>query len=391
MTFNRSVPVKLATLRRQVHVCLVSTEFFDRRVFGGFGRAVRAIGAELAAAGVEVTAAVPARGGRPRDCEIDGIRLREFRPRSPRDAFAVMRDAGADVYHSQDPSLWTYVARRAAPRSRHVVTFRAPRTVSEWLAEWRRGAGRNPTWPAYPLVVDNPLTARAVRGADRLYVTARFLGPKAVAKYGLAHEPAFLPTPLRLPDVDVAKSATPLVCFVGRFDWLKRPELFFELARRTPNARFVAVGYAPEPRRDREVRRLATPIRNLELRDPVDQFVSDELFRVFAESWILVNTSVVEGLPTTFLEAAAYGCAVLSFHDPDGFATRFGHHARDIDDLAAGLAHLIEDDRWRELGAAGNAWVRATYDADAALEAHLRAYDEVLERDVPLASATIRG
>jgi glycosyltransferase involved in cell wall biosynthesis len=371
-------PLKLSPYASPVHVCLISTEFFDRGVFGGFGRAVRMIGRELVRRGVRVTAVAPARGGAPRDVDVDGIRVLEFNRRSVRDAFQLLRSANADVYHSQDPSLWTYVAQRAAPERRHVVTFRDPRTLRDWKTEWVAAGHRSPAWLAYPFLVDNALTTRAVRRADRRFVAAPELAAKVTSKYGLAEEPVFLPTPVAIPAAE-PKSVTPLVCWIGRLDRRKRPELFLELARRVPEVEFVAVGGVANARRDAAGRRAARSIANLDLRDRVDQFASDELFRLLARSWVITNTSVLEALPTTFVEAAATGCAVLALQDTTGFAARFGYAARDLDDLERGLRHLLDDDRWRLLGAAGHAFVSTTYETSIAIEAHLHLYRELVD------------
>ncbi|UCD46102.1 MAG: glycosyltransferase, partial [Candidatus Bathyarchaeota archaeon] len=115
----------------------------------------------------------------------------------------------------------------------------------------------------------------------------------------------------------------PIVCFLGRFDEEKRPEMFFELARRFPDFRFVALGRVHYEARDRMLRQLYGGTRNLDL----PSFVTgQEKERVLDSSWIVVNTSVSECLPVSFLEAGAHGCAILSFHDPDGFASNFGYH-----------------------------------------------------------------
>jgi glycosyltransferase involved in cell wall biosynthesis len=64
--------------------------------------------------------------------------------------------------------------------------------------------------------------------------------------------------------------------------------------------------------------------------------------------------------------------------DPDGFASRFGHRVID-DDFAAGLAKLLEGDRWRALGEAGRRHVAATYGLETAVDRHLEAYADALE------------
>ena len=97
------------------------------------------------------------------------------------------------------------------------------------------------------------------------------------------------------------------------------------------------------------------------------------------ESWVLVNTSVHECLPVSFLEAVAHRCAILSPHDPDGFATRFGYHAA-AGDYADGLGWLLEGDRWRERGERGHRYVSAVHEKKRVIERHVEVYESALRR-----------
>ena len=89
-------------------------------------------------------------------------------------------------------------------------------------------------------------------------------------------------------------------------------ELFFELARQCPDLEFVAVGGARDPLRDRALRERYGDIPNLRMTGVIDQFTAPETWsEALGSSWILVNTSAREGLPTAFIEAAAHRCAIL--------------------------------------------------------------------------------
>jgi glycosyltransferase involved in cell wall biosynthesis len=105
-----------------------------------------------------------------------------------------------------------------------------------------------------------------------------------------------------------------------------------------------------------------------------------EKLEVLNKSWVLVNTSVSECLPVSFLEAAAHGCAILSFHDPDGFASHFGQHVRD-GDLESGLRALLKGDSWREKGEAGRAYVSEVHEVSAVTDKHIEAYRALLGRE----------
>lgn len=361
-----------------MHVCLVSVEFFGFGCYGGFGRAVRIIGRELVRRGVRVTVIVPRRGAglEPRDAEVDGMRVAWFSPTSPTSAWRVFRSSEADVFHSQEPSMGTWLAASARPDRRHVVTFRYPLSREEWRVE--RGLSGIDRFASlkYRLFMDNPLVGGAVRKADGLYCAAPFLASKVMRKYRLRAAPEFLPTPVRVPE-QVEKSLRPTVCFVGRFHPRKRPELFFELARDFPDVEFIAVGEAEDKAGSLALRRKYSSIPNLELTGAINQFESDRLSRILAKSWVLVNTSPLEGLPIAFIEAAAHRCAILSFLDPGGFVSRFGRQAS-TQGLRAGLEELLENDRWRELGERGCAYVRVAFGMEPAMDAHLEAYRRAL-------------
>jgi glycosyltransferase involved in cell wall biosynthesis len=87
---------------------------------------------------------------------------------------------------------------------------------------------------------------------------------------------------------------------------------------------------------------------------------------------------VSECLPVSFLEAAAHGCAILSFHDPDGFSSRFGFHASE-GLLEAGLAWLLGEERWRELGERGRSYVSEVHGREKVIDMHIETYQALME------------
>jgi glycosyltransferase involved in cell wall biosynthesis len=265
---------------------------------------------------------------------------------------------------------------QVAKGRKHVVTFRDPGMLRDWWLELERPSSSRLQVLANLVYEDNPLVRRSVRRADAVYCAAEHLSPKAQRKYRLRSAPVFLPTPVDVPE-RVDKAATPTVCFNGRWDRRKRPELFFELARDFPGVRFIAVGGSRDAAWEAKLRSRYGRVPNLDMVGFVDQFATDRLARILDLSWVLVSTSTREGLPNTFLEAAAHRCALLSRVDPDGFASRSGHHVQD-GDFAGGLRHLLEGDRWRSLGEIGQRYVRERFETGVATLRHLEAYERVL-------------
>ena len=359
-----------------MHVCLVSVELFAWGKYGGFGRATRTIGRELARCGVQVSAVVPRRSGQAEVESLDGITVYGFTRTAPWKAAELFRRIDADVYHSQEPSWGTRVAMRAAPDRKHVITFRDTRTTRDWQIELAHPSHSRLQVLANLVYEDNPLVHRSIRRADALFCASEHLAAKAMRKYRLTGMPTFLPTPVEVP-AEIRKSPEPTVCYNGRWDRRKRPELFFELAAALPDVRFVAFGGSRDAAWEAGLTRRYGRLPNLEMLGFVDQFASSRVSEVLERSWVLVNTSLREGLPNAFLEASAHGCALLSAVDPDGFASRFGEHASS-DDFVSGLRRLLAGDRWRALGERGREYVRRRFATEVAVERHIEAYARVL-------------
>jgi glycosyltransferase involved in cell wall biosynthesis len=358
-------------------VCFIVSEFFAWGKYGGYGTATRVVATELVRRGVEVTVITPARGAQPEREAIEGVTVLSYPVHSIRAQFQLLRACQADVYHSQEPSLGTWLARKAAPRSAHLVTCRDTRVSADWLIELRSWLldGSFRTLLTYPYE-NNPLVTSAVQAADAVYCPNEFSRPIAQKKYRLTRLPGFLPSPVRGPEGPVRKAVRPTVCYLGRWDHRKRPEIFFGLAHSFPDVQFVAMGQARTSGRTEALRRQFADVPNLEMPGFVDQFSSGNFQELLSRSWILVNTALREGLPRSFLEAAYFKCAILSRVDPDGLASRFGCRVEN-DDFAGGLRSLLAGDVWRERGEAASRYVSAKYGLEQSVDQHLELYERV--------------
>jgi glycosyltransferase involved in cell wall biosynthesis len=360
---------------KMMHICITCIEFFGDSVYGGFGRATRCIGSELAKHGCKVSVVVPRRSPeRPDRYELDGMTVHQISAKRLDRAIRLLRNLDADVYHSQDTSILTALARLAAPKAAHVITFRDPMDRHDWAIETDYAGMPRLGWSLYRWFITNPLIVHALRRMDSCFCAAEFLIPKTQTLYGLREQPVFLPSPVPMP-VPIAKADRPTVCFIGRWEGRKRVELFFELARQHPQIECLAIGGARDHKLDQALRKRYGEIANLQMPGVLDQFQDAAWSQSLGRSWILVNTSAREGLPTTFVEAAAHRTAILSFTDPDGFASLYGCCVGE-GELKDGLSWLLEDGRWRRLGEAGRAGVESVFAPDAAIAAHLKAYEQ---------------
>ena len=359
-----------------MRVCLICVEIFAWGKYGGFGRDTRITGRELVKRGVSVTVVTPRRADQKPVEELDGMTVLSFPQRDLLSASQLYRQADADLYHSFEPSLGTYLAQRVMPGRKHAITFLDPRNLDDWYTEFRLPTVNKLQVVANWLYENNPLVQSAARRAEGQYVPAYFLQDKTRKKYHLPAVPQFLPTPVAIP-AQVQKAETPTVCFISRWDRRKRPEMFFELVKAFPQVRFLAAGQSRDAEWDHYLRDKYGGLPNLEMLGFIDQFNGNRLWQIFSESWVLVNTAAREGLPNALKEAAAHGCAILSSVDPDGFASRFGYHA-DHDNFVEGLDFLLQDNHWRERGALGREYVTDKFEIEKAIDQHLEVYQSLL-------------
>jgi glycosyltransferase involved in cell wall biosynthesis len=362
-----------------MRICFICVEIFAWGKYGGFGRSTRLIGRELAKKGIRVFAIVPRRENQKKVEDLDGIRVLSFPMTSPFASRELFQECNADIYHSQHPSFATYWAMKSMPRKKHMITFRDPKSIYDWFIEFRYPSiSRLRTIFAY-LNENNFLVMQAVKKADGLFCCAHYLDSKVRDLYKLKSALPFLPSPVLVPDRPMQKSSHPTVCFLARWDRRKRPELFFEMAKRFPHVRFIAAGKSQDSKWDEFLRKKYRNIPNLELTGFIDQFATDKLSGLLEKSWILVNTATREGLPTSFLEALAHRCAILSRVNPDGIAERFGYHVRD-DDFTQGLEWLLENDTWRKMGENGWLYVKENYELGKVIDKHISVYSELLNK-----------
>lgn len=359
-------------------ICLISVEIFSWGKYGGFGRATRTIGRELVRDGHQVFAVVPRRPGQREVENLDGITVYGFSPWNPWSAGKWLKRADAEIYHSCEPSFATYLALRSMPDRRHMVTFRDPRDSRDWWLEFQRPSLNRLQVVHNYLYENNLLVRKCIRRLDAVYTIAEYLIPKVQKMYRLQCPPQFLPTPVTVPP-RVEPASRPTVCYMARLDRRKRPELALELARRFPHVDFIFAGKSRNLAWEKSLRQRYGRLPNVTMTGFIDQFSSAHHSELLGRSWIMINTATREALPNSFLEAAAHQCAILSAVDPDGFASRFGYHAR-ADDFAEGLAYLLENDRWRAKGEAARQHILNTFAMERAMARHLEAYRSLLDR-----------
>jgi glycosyltransferase involved in cell wall biosynthesis len=149
----------------------------------------------------------------------------------------------------------------------------------------------------------------------------------------------------------------------------KRPELLLELARAMPHHRFVVIGGSDPDRRGQEyhaaMREAAAKLPNITFRGFVPFAEAD---RCFDGARVVVNTSLYEGFPNTFLQAWSRGVPTVAFVDTgsrqDGQPVY--DVAADTADMAARVERLMRDDlHWHAASQRAEAFFRQNHSVEA--------------------------
>lgn len=355
-------------------------EIFAWEKYGGFGKATRLIGRELVKKGIEVFAVVPRRKNQKEFEILDGIKVFGFPKYNPLNTIKFFKECKANIYHSEEPSLSTYLALKGVPEKIHIITSRDPHFITDWVREFIHPSFNKFQVIANYLYEDNFLVKKSVRKANYVFSAAKFLNGSVQKKYSLKSEVGFLPTPIEVPEKEIEKSDIPTVCFLARWDKRKRPELFFELAKSFPEIKFIAIGKGRNNNFDKYLRKKYSGLKNLTMTGFINQFESDKISKFLEKSWILINTASREGLPNSFLEALAYKCAILSSVNPENVTERFGYHVKD-DNFKEGLIKLLENDNWRIKGELGQNYIKENYELNNSIEQHIKIYRSLLNNN----------
>jgi glycosyltransferase involved in cell wall biosynthesis len=156
--------------------------------------------------------------------------------------------------------------------------------------------------------------------------------------------PVELAAPLR---ADASRHGHGAALWIGRSEEVKQPHILVALARALPHIRFLMVMNRLDPILFDRI--ASEKPGNVELLEWAGYREVDGLF---AGAFALINTSILEGFPNTFLQAGKHGVPILSLNvDPDGFIA--GHRcgfvaSGDVGVLAQKVRMLRDEpDTWR--------------------------------------------
>ncbi|MGX2950934.1 glycosyltransferase family 4 protein [Ursidibacter sp. B-7004-1] len=202
-----------------------------------------------------------------------------------------------------------------------------------------------------------------------------FLNQKAKDLYKLNDnvEIQYLPNPI---DIDHSFNFDSYpkkdqVIFLGRIESVKRGWLFCEIARKMPEYQFYMLGQTfRESEENSNIMSKYLDIPNLHFVGHVDGIEKEKYLK---DAKILVNTSIHEALPISFLEALSYGTLLVSNRDPENLTSQFGIFTGDVlgdgfdkvDLFVDGIKQIMNNDALRrEKGRKAIEYIKTVHNID---------------------------
>ncbi|QLB45061.1 glycosyltransferase family 4 protein [Mannheimia pernigra] len=154
-----------------------------------------------------------------------------------------------------------------------------------------------------------------------------FLNDKAKELYRLDDniDITYLPNPIEIDeqfDVTSYPKKDIIIIFLGRIESVKRGWLFCEIAKQCPEYDFYMLGQTfYDAERNSEIINQYKDVPNLHFAGHVDGELKNQYLK---DAKILINTSIHEALPVSFLEALSYGTLLVSNQNPENLTSKFG-------------------------------------------------------------------
>ncbi len=157
------------------------------------------------------------------------------------------------------------------------------------------------------------------------------------------------------------------ILWVGRSDFLKKPNLFIELAKKFSEYYFIMI--CPQSKRISKqdynrIKSNANKIKNLEFLE----FVKfDEIDSYFNRAKLFINTSDYEGFPQTFIQATINSTPIISLNaNPNNFLDKY-HYGfcsnGDFELMKKQIKNILEDEKqWQKMSENGYHYVRESHD-----------------------------
>lgn len=340
---------------KKIKVGLLVEEFYDKDLggFGGYGILAREyIAKYIPNSEIELEVIIGSNSKKEiKTIERDGIKI-HYLPKNWSSKIDVdfiylnlvqnfFKEQKFDVYLSIEMSRIAYEVMRREKDKKLILWVQDPRPDYDW--EEIKSVPMSNEYDSYVNYyskwegrIQNLLGKLNEEGRLILISQGEYLKRKAKDLYRLPENTKieYFPNPVVINDNFNIEDKRDNVLFLGRLTPVKRPWIYFELAKKFPENIFYVCGQGNEID---EIIEKYKDVKNLKFMGHVSGEEKDRLLR---ECKVLVNTSIHEAIPVSFLEAISYGQKLLSCQNPDDITKNNGYFTGTI--LGEGIDRIEE-------------------------------------------------
>lgn len=242
------------------------------------------------------------------------------------------------------------IVQRVACAYTGVAAFYSLRSGAKmiWHVSSDRDVSTDPQLPVGPIgaPLDKQIFRYGVRRATAIIAQTCEQAEMLKTNY-LRPATAVVPNFGTPPNKDWVKSGTFKVVWIGNLKQLKQPELFIQLAAELTeyDIEFRMIGRRDDSPWCRSLLERVSATKNIRY---LGELELDEVDAQLAAAHLLVNTSLYEGLPNTFIQAWMREVPTLTLNvDPDGVMTGsgIGQRAGSLANLRRTILRYLDDRR----------------------------------------------
>lgn len=326
---------------KKIKVGLLVEEFYDNDLggFGGYGILAREyIAKYIPNSEIEIEVILGNnKEKKVKTIERDGIKI-HFLPKNYSSKYNLdflylylvkkfFKEKNFDVYLSIEINKIAYEVMKIEKNKKLIMWIQDPRPKEDW--EEIKTVSYSNEYNSYlnyykkwELKIQDIL--KKLNKENRLVLISQgeFLKEKAKILYKFPNNLLieYFPNPVEIKDNFDINDKKDSIIFLGRLTAVKRPWLYFELAKKLPKYTFYVCGQGEELN---EIILKYKEVKNLKFMGHIS---GDDKDRLLRECKVLVNTSIHEAIPVSFLEAISYGQKIVSCQNPDNITSENGYN-----------------------------------------------------------------
>ncbi len=219
-----------------------------------------------------------------------------------------------------------------------------------------------------------------LKRADVVIVLANYMKEELYRNYGV--NPIVINSGHPIPNTPFKKIQPPMILWIGRLQSWKRPNLFLRIAKELQdlNSNFYIIG--PGNYYKNEIKDFSLTNNNFTYISGVTP-VEDNLY--YEHASLIINTSLFEGFPNSFIQAWLHETPVISLNvDPDSIISKhgLGYHAKgNIDNMILRIKDLIKNpSKLKEIGKRSREYAIQNFNIIKTAEKHLRVYEWLIKK-----------